>query len=77
MDEFIFRPHAVERMLTRKISTKVVENILAKPDGIIRQSFDKEILYKKIKSRKDNLIAIVTLSRSEILTVMNYFEVKS
>ena len=77
MTELIYRPHAVERMLIRNISTEDVESILRKPDGVIRQSFDKEILFKKVRNRKDNLIAVVALSKVEILTVMNYFEVKS
>lgn len=76
MEELIYRPHAVERMLVRLITNDIVRDIIESPDGIIKQSFDKEILYKKIRLRKDNLIALVVLSRKEILTVMNFFEVK-
>jgi hypothetical protein len=67
-------------MIQRNISTKDVELILGEPDGKIKQSQDKYIFYKKIKGRKDNLIAAVTVLRSadtyEIVTVMINFEVK-
>ena len=75
-----YTPHAVERMLLRKISTKDVELILSEPDGKIKQSQDKYIFYKKLKGRKDNLIAAVTVQSSntifEIVTVMINFKVK-
>ena len=75
-----YRPHAVDRMLQRNISTTEVELILSDPDGTIKQSRDKYIYYKKLKGRKDNLIAAVTLTRSrndfEVLTVMINFEVQ-
>jgi hypothetical protein len=67
-------------MLQRKISTDEVELILNEPDGVIAQSLDKFIFYKKLKGRKDNLIAAVTLIKSketfEVLTVMIDFEVQ-
>ncbi len=67
-------------MLQRNISTKDVELILNEPDGKIQQSQDKFIFYKKLKGRKDNLIAAVTVIRTkttyEIVTVMINFEVK-
>ena len=47
---------------------------------MIKQSRDKFIYYKKIKGRKDNDIAAVTLIESkdtlEVLTVMIDFEVQ-
>ncbi|HXH75861.1 MAG TPA: DUF4258 domain-containing protein [Bacteriovoracaceae bacterium] len=77
--EIKYRSHAVNRMLQRNISTDEVELILNEPDGMIRQSQDKFIFYKKLKGRKDNLIAAVTLIKSknafEVLTVMIDFEV--
>ena len=76
MDELIFRSHAIERMMERDISSAMVDKILKSPDGVINQSFEKKIVYKRIKNRSDNLIAIVILGRSEVLTVMNFFEVK-
>lgn len=75
-----YSSHSVDRMLQRNISTKDVELILSEPDGRIQQSRDKYIFYKKLKGRKDNLIAAVTVLRSkstyEIVTVMINFEVK-
>ena len=67
-------------MLQRNITTHEVELILADPDGVIKQSRDKFIYYKKIKGRTDNQIAAVTLVRSknefEVITVMIDFEVE-
>ena len=67
-------------MIQRNISTKDIELILSDPDGKIKQSQDKYIFYKKLKGRKDNLIAAVTVLRSkksyEVVTVMINFEVK-
>jgi hypothetical protein len=67
-------------MLQRNISTAEVELVIAEPDGTIKQSQDKFIYYKKIKGRKDNLIAAVTLIKTknviEVLTVMIDFEVQ-
>lgn len=76
----MYRSHAVDRMLQRNISTLEVELILNEPDGVIKQSQDKYIYFKKLKGRTDNLIAAVTLTKSkgsfEILTVMIDFEVQ-
>ncbi len=75
-----YSSHSVDRMLQRNISTKDVELILNEPDGKIQQSQDKFIFYKKLKGRKDNLIAAVTVIRTkktyEIVTVMINIEVK-
>ena len=76
MSELVYRPHAVHRMLLRSISHEIVKEVLDSPDGVIRQSFDKIISFKKFRGRKDNLIAVVSINKLEILTVMNYFEVK-
>jgi hypothetical protein len=74
-----YRAHAVDRMLERKISTTEVEVILLEPDGVIKQSLDKYIYYKKLKGRTDNMIAAVTITKKhksfEVLTVMIDFEV--
>jgi hypothetical protein len=67
-------------MLQRNITTAEVELVISEPDGTIKQSQDKFIYYKKLKGRKDNLIAAVTLAKSrgafEVLTVMIDFEVQ-
>ena len=77
MADLIYRTHAVERMTSRKISAQTVELIFSDPDGVIKQSFDKQIFFKRVRGRKDNMIVIVVLAEVEILTVMNFFEVKS
>jgi hypothetical protein len=78
--EIKYRSHAVDRMLQRNISTAEVELVISEPDGMIKQSRDKFIYYKKINGRKDNNIAAVTLIKSksafEVLTVMTDFEVQ-
>jgi hypothetical protein len=78
--EIKYRSHAVDRMLQRNISTADVELVISDPDGMIKQSQDKFIYYKKIKGRKDNLVAAVALIKSknviEVLTVMIDFEVQ-
>ncbi len=78
--EFKYSSHAVSRMIERKISTQEVELVVNDPDGKIKQSKDKYICYKKLKNRKDNLIAVVAVIKNrvffEIITVMVNFEVK-
>lgn len=66
-------------MLQRRISPQEVENILTEPDGVIRQSKDKFIAYKKIRGRRDNLLATVAVEDAgvwEVITVMVNFEVR-
>ena len=74
-----YSPHAVDRVTERKISTSDVESILTKPDGVIRQSTDKLVLYKKLEARGDNTIAVVAVEQNngfEVVTVMVNFEVR-
>ena len=74
-----YAPHAVDRMTERKISTSDVESILTKPDGVIRQSMDKLVLYKKLEARGDNAIDVVAVEQNngfEVVTVMVNFEVR-
>jgi hypothetical protein len=70
----------VDRMLQRNFTTAEVELVISEPDGTIKQSKDKFIYYKKFKSRKDNLVAAVTIMKSkdniEVLTVMIDFEMQ-
>lgn len=66
-------------MLQRRISPQEVEDILTEPDGVIRQSRDKFIAYKKIRGRRDNLLAAVAVEDGrvwEVITVMVNFEVQ-
>lgn len=74
-----FSSHAVERMFQREIPAQEVENLLAKPDGVIRQSRDKMIAYKRIGGRTDNSVAVVAVEGKgawEVITVMVNFEVR-
>ena len=75
MTSLIYSDHAVIRMEQRNINHALVVQIINFPDGRIKQSLDKEILYKRIKLRKDNLIALVLVGKHEVLTVMNFFEI--
>jgi len=74
-----FSSHAVERMFQREISAQEVEDLLAKPDGVIRQSRDKMIAYKRIDGRTDNSVAVVAVEGKgawDVITVMVNFEVR-
>lgn len=74
--EVKYSAHAVERMMQRLVSTQEVEDLLAKPDGVIRQSRDKIIAYKRIRGRQDNGIAVVAVERQgsyEVVTVLVNF----
>lgn len=77
MTRYVYSDHAVERMLQRDISPDIIMQVSKTPDGRIRQSMDKVILFKKIKGRSDNMIAVVLVAKFdviEIITVMNYFQ---
>lgn len=78
--EIKYTPHAVERMIQRKVSPQEVELLLGAPDGTIVQSMEKFIYYKKINGRKDNALAAVAVQKKndqyEVITVMVNFEVK-
>ena len=66
-------------MIQRQISSADVEDVLAKPDGLIKQSQDKLIVYKKVDARTDNSLAVVAVEQRgnfEVITVMVNFEVK-
>ena len=78
--ELRYASHAVERMGQRKITTADVQQIIAKPDGVIGQTLKKSIYYKRIPKRDDNMLAIVLLELPErmfeVITVMNFFEAR-
>ncbi len=65
--------------MQRVVSPQEVELLLGNPDGIIAQSKDKFIYYKKIRGRKDNVLAAVVVHKRndlyEVITVMVNFEV--
>ena len=77
--EIRYSPHAVDRMIQRRVSTTEVEDLLLKSDGLIRQSKDKIIVYKKMKGRTDNSLAVVAVARGrnfDVVTVMVNFEME-
>ena len=66
-------------MTVRNINTDDVELILKEPDGIVSQSRDKSVYYKRLKGRLDNLLAVVVVrvgETIEVITVMHNFEVR-
>jgi hypothetical protein len=80
--EIKYTAHAVERMMQRQISPQEVEILLSDPDGLIKQSRDKVIAYKRVKGRRDNsdnslaVVAVDSGNREfEVVTVMTNFEV--
>ncbi len=76
--QITYRDHAVVRMIERRLIPSEIEQVLLKPDGVIKQSKDKAIYYKKLRHRKDNLIAVVAIKNEfsfEVITVLINFEV--
>ena len=74
--EIIYSPHAVDRLIQRQISTAEVEEVLAKPDFLVKQSQDKITTYTKIGTRTDNSLAVVAVEQDcniEVITVMVNF----
>ncbi len=65
--------------MQRGISTQEVEDVLLDPDGVIAQSRDKIIAFKRLKGRSDNTIAVVAVDDARVwsvITVMTHFEVR-
>jgi len=78
MVKVVYRDHAVTRMIERHLTPKEVEHVVLFADGTIPQSKDKVIYYKKMRGRKDNLIAVVAIKHVEeieVITVLVNFEV--
>lgn len=80
--EHTFSAHAVQRMIERKINPNEVNSVISSPDGTILQSRDKTIFYKRLRHRKDNLIAVVAVGTPsktgwEVITVLVNFEVRA
>lgn len=68
-------------MQERKLTVAEIEAVVHAPDGEIRQTKDKMILYKKLNRRADNLIAAVIVEAlpgdvTEVITVLINFEVR-
>ncbi len=73
-------PHALERILERKITLKELQELLEEPDNVIPQG-EKFIFCKFFHNRNDNKLAAVVLEKKEdglwlVITEMLYFKVK-
>jgi len=80
IEKWVLSPHAVSRMVERKITTAEIEETIRKPDWALQQG-PKWILAKHFPERSDNLLAAVVLQKEEanlwiVLTLMVHFEVR-
>lgn len=78
--KWVLTPHAVDKILDRKISTLELEQLILNPDQVIEQG-PKFILVKKFVKRKDNNVAAVILEKKGkdlwvVITVMINFQIK-
>jgi len=78
--KWVLTPHAVERIIERRISLIDLEILINKPDQIINQG-PKFILVKKFPGRNDNNIAAVVLEKKGddlwlVITIMINFQKK-
>lgn len=78
--KWVLTPHAVERVVNRKISMEELELLILSPDEVIVQG-PKFLLVKKLKGRKDNNVAAVIIEKKEqdlwvVITVMVNFQKK-
>jgi hypothetical protein len=67
-------------MQERKVTVAEVEAVIESPDGRIKQTNDKAILYRRLPGRVDNLVAAVIVESLpggivEVVTVLVNFEV--
>lgn len=62
INKWVLTPHAVDKILDRKISMLELEQLILNPDEIIEQG-PKFILTKKFAKQKDNNIAAVILEK--------------
>lgn len=80
INRWVLTPHAVDKILDRKISMQELEQLMLNPDQVIEQG-PKYILVKKFLKRKDNNIAAVILEKKGkdlwvVITVMVNFQAK-
>ena len=78
--KWVLTPHAVDRLLNRKISIEEMESLILNPDHILPQG-PKFILSKRFSKRKDNNIAAILLEKKGddlwvVITVMVNFQKK-
>jgi hypothetical protein len=80
INKWVLTPHAVDKVLDRKISMLELEQLILNPDEIIEQG-PKYIFVKKFLKRKDNNMAAVLIEKKGkdlwvIITVMINFQKK-
>lgn len=78
--KWVLTPHAVERVIARKISMEELKQLLLNPDEVIEQG-PKFLFSKRFSSRKDNNIAAVIIKKQGedlwvVITVMVNFQKK-
>jgi hypothetical protein len=77
---WVLTPHAVERVLARKISMEELGSLIQEPDQIIPQG-PKFILVRRFPRRKDNNVAAILIEKKGeglwvVITVMVNFQKK-
>ena len=80
VNKWVLTPHAVDKILDRKISMLELEQLILNKDQIIEQGH-KFILIKKFAKRNDNNVAAVILEKKGkdlwvVITVMINFQIK-
>ena len=80
VNKWVLTPHAVDKILDRKISMLELEQLILNPDQIIEQG-PKFIFVKKFAKRNDNNVAAVILEKKGkdlwvVITVMINFQIK-
>ena len=80
VNKWVLTPHAVDKILDRKISMLELEQLILNPDQIIEQG-PKFIFVKKFAKRNDNNVAAVNLEKKGkdlwvVITVMINFQIK-
>lgn len=80
INKWVLTPHAVDKILDRKISMLELEQLILNPDKIIEQG-PKFIFVKKFAKRKDNNVAAVIIEKKGkdlwvVITVMINFQIK-
>ena len=80
INKWVLTPHAVDKILDRKISMLELEQLILSPDQIIEQG-SKYIFVKRFTKRKDNNVAAVIIEKKGkdlwvVITVMINFQTK-
>lgn len=78
--KWVLTPHAVERIIARKISMEELKQLMLNPDEVIEQG-PKFLFSKRFQNRKDNNMAAVIIEKQGedlwvVITVMVNFQKK-